>query len=373
MSAALSHPALVPVLESGAWKKGWVSVNEYVRGCSLNDVLDLSPQLSLGIRYRIARQIAEIALYLLEQNLLHRDYKPENFRVEPGGRLRLLDFGLAQQPHSPYPQRDRAGVEGISEGGGTKSIRGSGKNKPEQNRSQPMGNLNIRKQTQGQAEATGTLAYLAPECLLRSELSTTASDIYSICLTLSEWLCGRRLFPQQDYGSLAAAVADGLGDQFLEDLSPSVAKLLYRGLASSPTERLSDMSLLVEALSEMEGSHPLPLGDRSLGLIRHRVDDLESRWLLERGRQWEREGRWEDAWSLARERLDKDDPDSEAEVDYQRLTGFLNREEIDPPILAEGAPVPSSSFFLGGKWGWILGLAWMGSLILAFVLGRLSL
>jgi hypothetical protein len=133
------------------------------------------------------------------------------------------------------------------------------------------------------------------------------------------------------------------------------------------------MSLLVEALSEMEGSHPLPLGDRSLGLIRHRVDDLESRWLLERGRQWEREGRWEDAWSLARERLDKDDPDSEAEVDYQRLTGFLNREEIKTPILAEGAPVPSASVFWGGKWGWILGLAWMGSLILAFVLGRLSL
>ncbi|MFI0976533.1 protein kinase [Streptomyces sp. NPDC021093] len=69
---------------------------EFVEGRQLHDVLSDA----LPIRYpeaiaSIIGQLCEILREVHDRNLVHCDLKPENVIVQPDGRLRLIDMGLA--------------------------------------------------------------------------------------------------------------------------------------------------------------------------------------------------------------------------------------------------------------------------------------
>ena len=92
------------------------------------------------------RQLAIAVRYLHVAKKVHRDIKPANIRVDPQGRLVLLDFGLVSNT-----------IDG--------------------------------RQTTA-AGLAGTIAYMAPEQALGEQIGTEA-DWYSVGVVLYEALTGR--------------------------------------------------------------------------------------------------------------------------------------------------------------------------------------
>jgi predicted unusual protein kinase regulating ubiquinone biosynthesis (AarF/ABC1/UbiB family) len=87
------------------WSTRRVLVMEYVEGIRIGDVAALRAA-GIDLR-RVARSLVEVfAEQMLVHGFFHADPHPGNLRVEAGGRLVLLDFGLTKE----LPQDFRAAV-----------------------------------------------------------------------------------------------------------------------------------------------------------------------------------------------------------------------------------------------------------------------
>ncbi len=98
-AARLHHPNIVPLYDSGD-EQGWLYyVMPVMRGGSLRQRLTSGTPLSSEAVQRIVREIAAALSHAHEQNVVHRDVKPENILFD-GERAMLADFGVARPPLS---------------------------------------------------------------------------------------------------------------------------------------------------------------------------------------------------------------------------------------------------------------------------------
>ena len=54
-------------------------------------------------RARIAINVCDALEYIHSQGVVHRDLKPENIMVGEDDRIKLIDFGISEQPGGPPP------------------------------------------------------------------------------------------------------------------------------------------------------------------------------------------------------------------------------------------------------------------------------
>nr|WP_283254201.1 serine/threonine-protein kinase [Ramlibacter paludis] len=149
-AARLQHPNIVSVYDSDRDADVAFLVMEYIQGDDLKHHLDRGVRYSLEQSLKMIRDLLSALDYAHKQGIVHRDIKPANLLLEPGGRVKLTDFGVAR-------------------------IQDSG------------------EATRTQGSMVGTLKYMAPEQVQGQKIDSRA-DLFSVGVVLYQLLTDQRPF-----------------------------------------------------------------------------------------------------------------------------------------------------------------------------------
>ncbi|CAL8326035.1 unnamed protein product [Lota lota] len=149
----LRHDNLVMLLDAWRNRRRWFLVFEFVERTVLED-LEVNPSgLDPGLAKQYLYQILSALAFCHQNYVIHRDVKPENILVSPGGVVKLCDFGFAR------------GVGTASGGRG------------------------------GYTDYVATRWYRAPELLVGDSHYGKPVDVWAVGCVYVELLTGHALFP----------------------------------------------------------------------------------------------------------------------------------------------------------------------------------
>jgi serine/threonine protein kinase len=212
-AAKLVHANIVQIHEVGCIDGTYFIAQEYVPGQNLKQLLT---RLDRGVvdavqAVNIIRQVAAALHKAAEQNIIHRDVKPENIMISPTGEVKVADFGLARVV------RDGEALN-LTQVGIT----------------------------------MGTPLYMSPE-QVEGRPVDPRSDLYSFGVTAYHMLAGRPPFDGET--ALAVAVQHLKNEpKRLEALRPDLpeglCRVVHRMLAKKPEDRYQRA---IELLKDLKG------------------------------------------------------------------------------------------------------------------------
>jgi serine/threonine-protein kinase len=96
LAGGFQHENIVSVFDYGEFDGKPFIVMEYLKGEDLRDAIRNSRLGAMNERLRIALHIAQALDYVHGRAIVHRDIKPENIHIDPNGKVKLMDFGIAK-------------------------------------------------------------------------------------------------------------------------------------------------------------------------------------------------------------------------------------------------------------------------------------
>ncbi|HET7696657.1 MAG TPA: protein kinase [Vicinamibacterales bacterium] len=231
-ASALNHPNILTVFDAGVDGPAPYIVTELIDGPSLRDELRAGP-VPLKRLLDVAAQIADGLAEAHAAGIVHRDLKPENIMITRGGRVKILDFGLALPTGSAVAPVPPSALNGdtVTEPG----------------------------------LISGTVPYMSPE-QARGGATDYRSDQFSFGLILHEMATGQPLFRR----GTPAATLDAVINEDPPPLTARVANapvllswIVERCLAKLPADRYAstadlarDLRMLRDRLSEAQRPGP---------------------------------------------------------------------------------------------------------------------
>ena len=232
IAARLTHPHVLPLIDSGQAAGSLYYVMPYVRGESLRQRLARERRLPLKDALRIAGELGAGLDYAHREGFIHRDVKPENVLLADGHAV-IADFGIARAICQSCDGQN------VTEVGLT----------------------------------IGTPEYMSPEQAAGDRDLDGRSDLYSLACVIYETLAGEPPF--------AGASARAVMAQHLSEAPPplrarrpdapaAVEQALARALAKDPADRFATVAQFVTALeaTDAPGAAPALVGKtRSLAVL----------------------------------------------------------------------------------------------------------
>lgn len=99
-SASLSHPNIVNIYDVGVEDGIYYIVMEYVKGKTLKEIIKERAPMPYNDVINISRQICCALEHAHDNNIIHRDIKPQNIMVTQDGIVKVADFGIARASNS---------------------------------------------------------------------------------------------------------------------------------------------------------------------------------------------------------------------------------------------------------------------------------
>ncbi len=197
LMTTLRHPNIIQI--SGVGRRGALPyiVMQYLEGMTLYDVLKhKGGKLTAGETMAVVKQISAGLAFIHHHGLVHRDVKPQNVFVGPGGHVTILDLGVVRDKSNP------------------------GLTKP--------------------GAMVGTPYYMSPEQITGTEEIDKRTDVYALAAMTFELLVGKPPFQgTSNFEVLYAHRTQPAPDASLlaKNVSKDAAKALMRGMAKTREER----------------------------------------------------------------------------------------------------------------------------------------
>ena len=223
-ASALNHPNIITVHDFGSSDGISYIVSELVDGNSLRSIINRGP-LPVRELLEIAVQIADGLEAAHEAGIVHRDLKPENIMITRGGRVKILDFGLAKPVLTHAAPEEGDSSEATFDGTGT----------------QP-------------GLIVGTVGYMSPE-QARGDAVSFESDQFSLGLLLHEMATGQPGFKRDTPMQTLLAIANV--DRLPFTPGPVAFRLLVERLLSrDPAQRFRSTAEVHERLRKILSELP---------------------------------------------------------------------------------------------------------------------
>ena len=213
LAGQLRHPHIVRLYDADDDAHPPYLVLEYIQGESLAAFATPDRLLPIAQVLDIAYKCCSALEHAHTRGLVHRDIKPANLILQPGGDVKLTDFGTA---------------------------------------------MSVRSDTTQLTGLVGSPCYMAPE-QVREEQCTHLSDMFSLAVVVYELLTGRRAFEgDSDYATLYK-----IGNEeppppsvLRPELPHSLDTVLQRAMAKKPEHRYGSWAEFAEALLSVNRAMP---------------------------------------------------------------------------------------------------------------------
>ena len=191
--SALAHPRVVRIIDHFGVSSGQYLVMDLVRGIDLGVLLKQrgTPGLPVDQAIEYTRQTCEALQYVHDQQIVHRDVKPQNLILSENGVV-LVDFGIARL----LDEVEQQGTVGI-----------------------------------------GTPRFMAPEVFAGGNVSAR-TDVFSVAATLWTLIAGRP--PVYADPTKLSSVAP--------DVTPELESIIAAGLEMIPERRVASVAAFAKAL-----------------------------------------------------------------------------------------------------------------------------
>lgn len=218
--AGLEHPNIASLRTAFKLDDQLIMIMELVEGSSLDEKLRggrLNPVYAVDCTCQVLAALS----YAHRLGVIHRDIKPGNILITPGGVVKLTDFGIASKAGDP-----RLTAPGT---------------------------------------ALGSLYYMSPE-QLKAEPLDMRSDLYSLGATLYECVTGRHPFQGDSFyaimrGHLEQKPLPPM--QLSPDIPDRLSRIIERALEKAPERRFQSAEDFRNALVELQAQlAPPPSGLR---------------------------------------------------------------------------------------------------------------
>jgi len=193
--ARLNHPSIATLHNFLRHNDDYLMVMEFVRGETLESVIQRHGALPLGQSLRLFSQALEGIAHAHALGVIHRDLKPSNLMLTETGAIKVMDFGIARVLGSARMTRT--------------------------------------------GRILGTIQYMSPEQVHGQE-ADARSDLYSLGIVLYEMVTGRVPFnSQSEFELMRAQIEDPPPPprEFDEHIPQAIERIILRTLAKNPAER----------------------------------------------------------------------------------------------------------------------------------------